>query len=244
MKQLSIVCVIAVAMLALSLGFQNPQDKRDIAAYVVKVVKDVKAKGGSTGWHAAVPLEQLKSGYQIRTEDASLAMIKFADDSKLIVRQKSIVDIKGTVSGKQILDRNIYTEKGNIQFNVVKQNEKEQFRFSSPVSVASIRGTAGAFVAGGDSTDYLVINHGLATLLNLLSHLSQDVGDNETGRSDGHGNVNKHHSTADELLLGSDNPNSPYNGGLGGNGKAKKTLRVPGQDKDGNAKTLILEWEE
>ena len=37
--------------------------------------------------------------------DASLAMIKFSDESKLIVRQKSIVDIKGSVSGRQILDR-------------------------------------------------------------------------------------------------------------------------------------------
>ena len=248
MKRTGVVLVTAVAMLALNLGWQNPQDKKDIAAYVVKVVRDVKTKGGTTGWHSAVPLEQLKSGCQVRTEDQSLAMIKFADETKLIVRQKSIVDIKGTVSGKQILDRNIYTEKGNIQFNVVKQNEKEQFRFSSPVSVASIRGTGGAFIAGGDSVDMLIINHGLANLLNLLSKLSRDVGDNQTGVSDGSGHLNIRPSNDDEKLLGSDNPNNPYNKGLGGDkqnqGKNKKTLRIPGEDKDGNSKTLILEWNE
>jgi hypothetical protein len=250
MKRIGMILAVAVAMLALNLGWQNPQDKKDIAAYIVKVVRDVKTKGGTTGWRAAVPLDQLKSGYQVRTEESSLAMIKFSDESKLIVRQKSIVDIKGQVSGRQILDRNIYTEKGNIQFNVVKQ-EKEQFRFSSPISVASIRGTVGAFIAGADSIDNLIINHGLATLLNLLSNNSQDVGDNQTGVSDGHGNVNLHQSTKDEQDQGSDNPNNPYNKGLQGDdqggkdqGKTKKTLKVPGEDKDGNTKTLILEWKE
>ena len=33
-------------------------------------------------------------------------------------------------------------------FNV-KKAEKEQFRFSSPISVASIRGTKGGYISGG-----------------------------------------------------------------------------------------------
>lgn len=250
MKRIGFILVIAMAMLALNLGWQNPQDKKDIAAYIVKVVRDVKTKGGTTGWRAAVPLDRLKSGYQVRTEESSLAMIKFSDETKLIVRQKSIVDIKGEVSGRQILDRNIYTEKGNIQFNVVKQ-QKEQFRFSSPISVASIRGTLGAFIVGEDSVDNLIINRGLGTLLNLISNKSQDVGDGQTGVSDGKGNLNLRPSTDDDKNQGSDNPNSPYNKGLQGDdqggqdqGKTKKTLRVPGEDKDGNSKTLILEWKE
>jgi hypothetical protein len=173
----------------------------------------------------------LRSGYQIRTEENSLAMIKFADETKLIVRQKSLVDIKGQVSGRQILDRTVYTEKGSIQFNVVKQ-QKEQFRFSSPVSVASIRGTEGAFNVGSDSTDKLIINRGLATLTNLLSNQ----------------HLRKRKSTPEEQEEGSGNLNSSFNQGLGNeqspDQKTKRTMRIPGIDKDGNSKTLILEWEE
>jgi len=250
MKRTVLLMTIAVLILLLNVGWQNPQDRKDIAAYIVKIVRDVKKRSSTTGWQTAVPLDRLKSGYQVRTEDASLAMIKFADDSKLIVRQKSIVDIKGEVRGKQILDRNVYTERGNIQFNVQKQ-EREQFRFSSPVSVASIRGTEGAFVAGSDSLDRLIIIHGLATLTNLVSNQAQDVGDNQTGTSDGKGNLNVRGSTNDEQQMGTSDPNSPYNEGLqegqqgkDQRGKAKRVLRIPGEDRDGNTKTIILEWEE
>jgi hypothetical protein len=245
MKQTLTVLLVALLLLTLNLGWRPPQEKKDITAYVVKVVRDVKKKGPTAGWQAAVPLDRLRSGYQIRTEESSLAMIKFADETKLIVRPKSLVDIKGQVSGKQILDRTVYTERGNIQFNVVKQ-QREQFRFSSPVSVASIRGTEGAFVAGADSTDMLIINTGLATLTNLRSNRSQDVGAGETGTSDGRGNLGKRKSSKDEQDLGSGDLGSPYNKDLGqpqgGDDKPKRTMRIPGVDKEGNSKTMILEW--
>jgi hypothetical protein len=247
MKQFISILLIALLLLTLNLGWRMPQDKKDITAYVVKIVRDVKKKGPTTGWQSAVALDMLRSGYQIRTEENSLAMIKFADETKLIVRQKSLVDIKGQVSGRQILDRTVYTEKGSIQFNVVKQ-QKEQFRFSSPVSVASIRGTEGAFNVGSDSTDKLIINRGLATLTNLLSNQSEEVGDGETGESDGSGHLRKRKSTPEEQEEGSGNLNSSFNQGLGNeqspDQKTKRTMRIPGIDKDGNSKTLILEWEE
>jgi hypothetical protein len=247
MKRTVSITLMALLLLTLNLGWRMPQDKKDITAYVVKIVRDVKKKGPTTGWQSAVALDMLRSGYQIRTEDNSLAMIKFADETKLIVRQKSLVDIKGQVSGKQILDRTVYTERGSIQFNVVKQ-QKEQFRFSSPVSVASIRGTEGAFNVGSDSTDKLIINRGLATLTNLISNRSQDVNGGETGESDGSGNIRKRKSTQGEQEEGSGNLNSRFNQGLGDekspDQKSKRTMRIPGVDKDGNSKALILEWED
>ncbi|MBF8247740.1 MAG: hypothetical protein HW374_540, partial [Bacteroidetes bacterium] len=142
-----IVTVLSVVLLLLSVAWQNPQDKRDIQAYVVKVVNTVTKKGPTTGWSDAVTADRLKAGYEVQTDGGSLAIIKFQDDSKLIVRQKSIVNIKGQVQGKQILDRTVHMTKGNMAFNV-KKSEKEQFRFSSPVSVASIRGTEGAYIVG------------------------------------------------------------------------------------------------
>jgi ferric-dicitrate binding protein FerR (iron transport regulator) len=118
------------------------QDTRDIQAVVVKVVRDVQKKAATTGWQKAVPADRLRSGYQLRTDDKSLAMVMFPDQSKLIIRAKSIVEIKGQKQDKQIVDRSVHVERGRLAFEVKKQ-EREQFRFSSPISVASIRGTKG-----------------------------------------------------------------------------------------------------
>ena len=138
-----ILVFTAVAALVISsMALVPQQDTRDIQAVVVKVVRDVQKKALTTGWQKAVPADRLRSGYQLRTDDKSLAMIVFPDQSKLIIRSKSIVEIKGRKEDKQIVDRSVHVERGRLQFTVNKQ-EREQFRFSSPISVASIRGTKG-----------------------------------------------------------------------------------------------------
>lgn len=249
-----IVTVLSVVLLLLSIAWQNPQDKKDIQAYVTKVVNTVTKKGGpTTGWTAALTADRLKDGYEVKTDPASLAIIKFQDDSKLIVRQKSIVTIKGKVQGKQILDRSVHMNSGNMAFNV-KKSEKEQFRFSSPVSVASIRGTEGAYIVGQTGggrlidQDLLIILQGLADFLNLRSDKSVQVGTGQTGLADGDGNISSRQSTPDEQGQGSSDSGNPNNqvGGdqQGGGQKEKHQLRIPGVDKDGNPKTVIIEWEE
>jgi hypothetical protein len=141
-RSLSLVVIIIVAAL-LAAPAWNFQDKKPIAAYIIKVVKDVERRSGSTaGWSKALRLSELKAGYEVKTQEKSFAMIKFADESKVSVREKSIITIQGEVAGNKILNRDVYIERGRAVFNIRKQ-ETEQFRFTSPISVASIRGTEG-----------------------------------------------------------------------------------------------------
>ncbi|MFH0992023.1 MAG: FecR family protein [bacterium] len=181
--------VIILASLVGGLSWRVPQDKKDVQAFVMKVVNDVQKKAPTSGWQKTIMLDGLKSGYEIRTEPKSLAIIKFVDDTKLVVREKSIVMIQGEALGKEILNRNVHMTRGKIGFEV-KKGEKEQFRFSSPISVASIRGTDGDFNVADDSVDVLVIKVGLATHTNLLSNKSNDVGAGQTSITDGKGNLN------------------------------------------------------
>jgi hypothetical protein len=181
---------VLVLLVVLSLGQKGQQDKKDISAYIVKVIRDVNMKSPATGWQKAVPLSTLKSGYEVQTDKGSLAMILFADQSKLILREKSIVTIKGQVQGKEILSRSVHMDRGNMIFNV-KKAETEQFRFSSPISVASIRGTTGGYVAGG-YVDSLTITEGLADFTNSLSGRTGHVGTGNTGVADSSGNFNIH----------------------------------------------------
>jgi hypothetical protein len=145
-------------------------------------------KSPTKGWQKAVPLSTLKSGYEVKTDKGSLAMILFADQSKLILREKSIVTIKGEVKGKEILSRSVHMDRGNMIFNV-KKAETEQFRFSSPISVASIRGTRGGYLTGG-RIDSLTITDGLSDFINSLSGKKGSVGAGQTGTTDSSGNFN------------------------------------------------------
>jgi hypothetical protein len=180
-----IVIGIVILLGVLSLGQTGKQDKKDISAYIVKVIRDVNMKSPTEGWQKAVPLSTLKSGYEVKTDKGSLAMILFADQSKLILREKSIVTIKGEVKGKEILSRSVHMDRGNMIFNV-KKAESEQFRFSSPISVASIRGTQGAYVSEA-SIDSLTIAEGLADFANFISGKKGSVAAGQTGIADSSG---------------------------------------------------------
>ena len=245
-RKSTFLILIVVSVLMISPAWRAPQDK-DYPATITKVVRDVTKKGQSTGWQKAMQWEQLRAGYELKTDKASFAMIKFSDETKIIVRENSIVEVKARRGdGKQVLDRSVYSRQGSIGFDVKKQ-EKEQFSFSSPISVASIRGTKGGYIAGVDSTDQLIINEGLATLTNLLSHLSQDVSTGQIGITYGNGQINVQKSTPDQQQQG----NVGYTGqgggnqqGQGGGQKVKRVLRIPREDKDRNMKTIIFEWEE
>lgn len=143
MKRSLVLVIIVVIAALLAAPAWNFQDKKPIAAYIIKVVKDVERRSGKTeGWSKALALAELKAGYEVRTQEGSLALIKFADESKVTVRPKSILTIQGEVQGGKILNRDIYIERGRTLFDIKKQKE-EQFRFTSPISVASIRGTEG-----------------------------------------------------------------------------------------------------
>ena len=187
LKKIFVISVLAL-FVVLSLGQKTQQDKKDISAYIVKVIRDVNLKSPATGWQKAVPLSTLKSGYEVKTDKGSLAMILFADQSKLILREKSIVTIKGEVKGKEILSRSVYMDRGNMIFNV-KKAETEQFRFSSPISVASIRGTQGGYTSGGNE-DSLTITDGLADFTNSRSGRTGRVATGQTGIADSSGNFN------------------------------------------------------
>jgi hypothetical protein len=233
-KNSILLAVLVTAVLVMSPAWVPQDGKRDIQAILIKVINDVEKSAPTKGFTKAVTYDQLKTGYEIRTQAKSVAVIKFMDDSKLVVREKSLATISGKVEGKQILDRNVYMAKGGIQFNV-KKGEKEQFRFTSPISVASIRGTAGDWGQTDSLTKYVMWN-GLLNLLSTMSNRSEDVGTGQTGTTDINGNINVRQSTKKEQDDAQDSGED--------SGKTKHQMRIKGEDKDGKERTVILEWEE
>lgn len=235
MKKNHIILVVLVAALLVMSPAWAPQDgKRDIQAVLVRVINNVESKAPTKGWTNAINYQQLKAGYEVRTQAKSIAVIKFVDNSKLVVRERSIAEIKGQVEGKQILDRQVHMTKGNIKFEVTK-GPKEQFRFTSPISVASIRGTSGAWGQGDSSSVYVMLT-GLLNLLNLNSNRSEDIGAGQTGITDITGNIIVRPSNNEEKDDAEKDDENEQ--------KTRRQIRITGEDKDGKPRTVILEWEE
>lgn len=231
-RSFALVAIVALAAMLAAPAWNFKQDKKAIQAYIMKVVRDVEKKSPTTGWVSAVTLDQLKSGYEVRTKEKSFALIRFADESKVAVREKSVITISGETDGKQILNRDVYIERGRAVFQVKKQ-ETEQFRFTSPISVASIRGTEGGtgFDPGAGESDITIVT-GVAEFRSTRTNCQTTVGAGQTGKIDSTGNCNN--APATQNSLNNNNPNSsvnqgsdPGNGGGGTPPSKKDTTQTP-----------------
>ena len=144
-------------------GNLSASDKTPIAL-VKKILKDVTYKeNADADWELAKTGIPLHDGQEIKTGNKSLALILFTDGSGLLrVRENSILHIYGE---KEInkLNKNTFLEKGQLGFQVSKQ-EDEQFKFTTPTVVASIRGTGGYIDVEDDSSTTVVCETGLIEL--------------------------------------------------------------------------------
>ncbi len=210
-RSLALIVIVAVGALLLATAWNFPQDKKSISAIIIKVKNDVQRKTPTTAWTKALTLSELKAGHEVRTMEKSFALIKFADESKVAVREKSLLTVQGEVEGRRILNRDVFIERGRAVFDIKKQ-QTEQFRFSSPISVASIRGTEGGtgFDPAGGSADLTIIV-GQALFTNTQSNCEVAVGAGQTGLTDTSGQCSNRGATQGEL--NNNDPNAGVNQG-------------------------------
>ena len=111
-------------------------------ALVKKIVKDVTfKKTNDSELDIAKTGTQLMDGGLVKTSSKSLALVLFTEGSLLRVRENSILNIYGSKEGNKV-SRNTVITKGTLGFDVQKQGDDE-FKFTTPTAVASIRGTDG-----------------------------------------------------------------------------------------------------
>jgi hypothetical protein len=190
------IVIAGIALCFMALGATPPPADVSIAL-VSKVFQNVEHKeAGDDKWAPAKRGEVLTSGERVKTGEKSIAVIKFKDNSMLRVRELTEVILNGVLDGKAF-SKSTDVQKGVIGFNIKKQRQGEEFRFSSPTSVASIRGTSGQFGAA-DSSDKLVVLEGLVRLMNKTSSRELDIEEGWTGISYPSGKLEKRPSTPDE----------------------------------------------
>ncbi len=175
--------LLASLLLCCTLRAQPPD--QDAIGIVSRVILDVARRTPSIAWTKAQRGDVLNAGHAVRTGERSIAILKLKDNSLLRIREKSEVTLSGgTVN--DTFQKEVSVEGGTVGFNVQKQRPGEEFRFTTPTSVASIRGTEGCF-ARNDTADIFTIVTGLGRITNLNSLSSADVpaGYTATSRADG-----------------------------------------------------------
>lgn len=162
---LKLVVSILVIFAAANFAGKNPPPASPIAI-VMKVVKDVSFKKADGDWTTIKIGQALSTGDEIRTGAKSLALVKFTDNSILRVRENCSIKIYADKNEK-VISKNTYIGKGGVNFEVAKQQQNEEFQFTTPTMVASIRGTKGFFQVGDDGT-VLVLEEGAIDYKSLI----------------------------------------------------------------------------
>ncbi len=225
------VSSIFIALLLLATVFVTPAEPSAITIGLLsKIIADVSKMEVGKNWLPAKKGETLSSGDRVKTGAKSVAIIKFMDNSLVRVRELSEVVVSGSLNGSDF-SKSVEVRMGVIGFTVQKQRQGEEFRFSSPTSVASIRGTGGAFNSTG-AGDTLIILEGTVHFTNLQSNRSLDVAAGFTGISQPNGTVFSRQST----------PRERQEAENALTGDAQKTLEFELHDRDGNPKNLRIEY--
>ncbi len=202
-------------------------------AVISKAISDVSKKEGRKEWQKAKLGEPLGSGDRLRTGQRSIAIIKFKDNSLVRVRQQSELTVTGTMRGSSF-SKSVNLDAGAVGFTVAKQRSDEEFRFTSPTAVASIRGTGGQFIheEGGDT---LTILHGLASLFGNLASQTVDVGEGFTGIVGPDGKVYTRPATEEEKRSAEEATRT---------GDQPMKLEFDLRDSQGKSKSLHVEYKQ
>ena len=202
-------------------------------ALLSKVILDVTRKDDAADWRKAARGDILNSGNKVKTGEKSLAVVKFKDNSMIRVRELSELTIGATQQGGAF-SKSVQIETGVVGFSISKQQRNEEFRFTSPTSVASVRGTQGVIVSS-PSADTLTVTEGLVAFTNVISSQSSDVAAGYTGISTPDGRLVTRPSTPAERNAAEDVLRS---------GGQEKKLDLELRDNRGTTKHLRIDFKD
>lgn len=187
MKMRKVILLSSLFAFAATLAFKMVSSPDNIALFFV--VKNNVEKKQTSDWIKAKKADLIYPGDFVRTQKESFALIKFNDASTLRLGPNSEVQIYGDKDPSSTDVRG-----GDVGFSMTKR-KTGLFEFTTPTSVASIRGTQGMLTVQVGGTDLLSILEGLVWFRNIFSNDSVEVSAGQTGVSSRDGNINVHNST-------------------------------------------------
>lgn len=234
MKKFTLLTVGIIASAFILSGY-NAFVNSEVAV-ITKVTNEVTVKAEKGDWKNAKRSDKLSNGDNIKTGAKANAIVKFLDGSILRIRQNSELVVYSDRAGAKI-DKKVQVDVGDIGFNVRKQKD-ENFSFSSPASVATIRGTEGGF-GSSELRDYLMLLNGLAVFTNSVTNETIDLSANQIAELNRKtGKVESRNLTGNEKdEFNKDNDDAEKD-------STTKKLKLDFKMPDGSLKSLELEYQE
>jgi hypothetical protein len=192
MKSLFPKLICAVIAFGLFFGFlyDNPT-----VAIVTLVKNKVTHKSPeSKKWERTKKGERVESGTLLRTGEKSFSLVKFLDGSFLRIGENTTIEILGE-NPRGEFARKVHIDNGGVDFKITRIRGK--FEFTTPLSVASIRGTEGLFKSSTEA-DTLIVREGLIDFMNRISNRRLLLRAGQTGVSDRRGNILSYETTEEE----------------------------------------------
>lgn len=215
-------------------GTYGNQKEKSPLAVVTKVVNLVDKKQPESDWMKALKGDALFRGEHLRTGMKSVAIIKFTDRSMMRILENSELIMIGEKQKKDIKNK-FDILRGAVGFEVSKR-QNEGYTFTSPTSVASIRGTKGAFFVLINE-DILILSSGSVSLKNKKSDQEVTVNVGEIGFSRVDGTIDVRTATSDELK-------SLDNTLKLGDTQKQNELKFEFRDSEGNKRELKIQYKE
>ncbi|MDP2210066.1 MAG: FecR family protein [Bacteroidota bacterium] len=231
MKTINIFLALVILTTSVTFGMQSGTTP---LAVVTKVINSVDKKVPESDWKKIIKGDPLKMKELVRTGLKSVAIIKFTDKSIIRLLENSRLEMLGGKQPKQTLN-DMKLQKGAIGFSITKK-QNEQYTFSSPTSVASIRGTKGKFHSQ-DELDILIVTEGIVNLKNLISGKDTDVGSNQIGFSHPDGKLEVRDATPDEIAGCEESLKA-------GDVRKKNEIQLELRDSDGTKRNLKIDYQE
>jgi hypothetical protein len=226
--------VLLIIALLVGVGVVGISGEGDRTAVAIKVIQDVTRKTPDIDWTKAKKGDIVYSGDQLRTGERSIAIVKFKDNSMLRVRENSELKLFGETK-KGLFSKTVHVERGQFSFDIEKQKQNEQFIFTSPTSVASIRGTQG-FMVSGEDADHITVIEGLVNLVNTFSNSSVNIGAGQIGFSRKDGSVDVRTASPEEQSRASNEIRAGRGTGV------EKVLEIELQDPQGKKSLMRIRF--
>jgi hypothetical protein len=233
MKTFKLTIKLITLIVLLSFTLYSQATKSPLGIFF-KVVNSVDKKSGGSEWNKAATSDPIYAADQVRTKVKSVAIIKFKKDNSML-RVLPNSELTMLADKDKRSRENRIDNQGTIGFKI-KKLQNEEFTFTSPTSVASIRGTEGIFDRHNE-IDMLIIKEGNVNFKNLKSEKEINVGAGETGQSYPDGNLEKHKSTQDEI-------NAVDNALKAGDKQIGREFKLELKDKNGDKKDLKIKYKE
>lgn len=198
----------------------------------IKVAGEVNLISSETNDETRLnPGKPLNNDDRITTGDRSFTAVMYLDDKTLVkVMENSELIIRGT-RGASGINKEVDISHGKLSAIVSKQKGNE-FRISTPTSVASVKGTNLLISSNPSDGDSFVLIEGLLEVTNSITGETTQVKKGETAKSTPDGSLNVSETTANDLE-GFQEEEAIEEG--------PQELRFEIQDKNGNTKQIIIQ---